>query len=174
MWHGADSCTGGFAVLPAQTAPVAHCGITILTTDRSWGSRECRFPKSSARNVQSCGPLHVRLRNPDRSFRRIRAVGFSESSAFHCCGIMLRQWDTIAIGRCQTGRFGCGWLLQPSHLVWASHGIVRNFNPIAPDALAIPAACVVVLVTAVAVSSRRSERRLSDSARSTPVESGHE
>ena len=52
--------------------------------------------------------------------------------------------------------------------------IVRNFSPIAPDALAIPAACVVVLVTAVAVSSRRSERRLSDSARSTPVESGHE
>ena len=48
--------------------------------------------------------------------------------------------------------------------------IVRNFSPIAPDALAIPVACAVVFVMAVAVSPRKPAKKTSDDAPSGPIE----
>lgn len=47
------------------------------------------------------------------------------------------------------------WLGVAIPVGWGVAWTVRNFSPIAPDALSVPVACAVVFLMAVAISSRR-------------------
>lgn len=60
------------------------------------------------------------------------------------------------------------WLVAAIPLGSGVAWIVRNFSPIAPDALAVPVACVVVFTMAIAVSSRNSDKRLNGNEPSRP------
>ncbi|MFF1252680.1 hypothetical protein ACFVYC_09320 [Pseudarthrobacter sp. NPDC058329] len=66
------------------------------------------------------------------------------------------------------------WLVAAIPLGSGVAWIVRNFSPVAPDALAVPVACAVVFTVAVAISSRRSDKRLSGNEPTAPIESGQE
>ncbi|MDF9749059.1 glucose dehydrogenase [Arthrobacter sp. ES3-54] len=48
--------------------------------------------------------------------------------------------------------------------------VVRNFSPVAPDALAIPVACVVIFAVAGGFPRRKPANKAAEMRRSAPVE----